>query len=109
VIAASKPSRSRSKTHRGDSSRGSGTGQSIGQKRPSEKEPTTERQCSSIRPTKEAQIYKTGNLTAVQVLLGHTKPHRLETMVPYLAIEGGRCHVGAGRTLAPQAPAALKC
>jgi hypothetical protein len=39
----------------------------------------------SLRRTKPAQIYKkTGNLTAVQLLLGHTK---LERTVRYLGIE----------------------
>ena len=39
----------------------------------------------SIRRTKPAQIYKkTGNLRAVQLLLGHTK---LESTVRYLGIE----------------------
>jgi site-specific recombinase XerC len=39
----------------------------------------------SIRRTKAAQIYqKTGNLRAVQLLLGHTK---LESTVRYLGIE----------------------
>jgi integrase len=39
----------------------------------------------SMRPTKAAQIYKkTGNLRAVQLLLGHTK---LESTVRYLGIE----------------------
>ena len=39
----------------------------------------------SMRRTKAAQIYKkTGNLRAVQLLLGHTK---LESTVPYLGIE----------------------
>ena len=39
----------------------------------------------SIRRTKVAQIYqKTGNLRAVQLLLGHTK---LESTVRYLGIE----------------------
>jgi integrase len=39
----------------------------------------------SMRRTKVVQIYrKTGNLRAVQLLLGHTK---LETTVPYLGIE----------------------
>ena len=39
----------------------------------------------SIRRTKAAQIYqKTGNLRAVQILLGHTK---LESTVRYLGIE----------------------
>ena len=39
----------------------------------------------SIRRTKAAQIYKkTGNLRAVQLLLGHT---RLESTVRYLGIE----------------------
>jgi site-specific recombinase XerC len=38
-----------------------------------------------MRPTKAAQIYrKTGNLSAVQLLLGHTK---LESTVRYLGIE----------------------
>jgi site-specific recombinase XerC len=38
-----------------------------------------------MRRTKAAQIYKkTGNLRAVQLLLGHTK---LESMVRYLGIE----------------------
>ena len=38
-----------------------------------------------MRRTKAAQIYKkTGNLTAVQLLLGHT---RLESTVRYLGIE----------------------
>ena len=38
-----------------------------------------------MRRTKAAQIYKkTGNLTAVQLLLGHTK---LESTVRYLGIE----------------------
>jgi site-specific recombinase XerC len=38
-----------------------------------------------MRRTKAAQIYKkTGNLRAVQLLLGHTK---LESTVRYLAIE----------------------
>jgi site-specific recombinase XerC len=39
----------------------------------------------SMRRTKAAQIYrKTGNLRAVQLLLGHTK---LESTVRYLGIE----------------------
>jgi site-specific recombinase XerC len=39
----------------------------------------------SMRRTKAAQIYKkTGNLRAVQLLLGHTK---LESAVRYLGIE----------------------
>jgi site-specific recombinase XerC len=39
----------------------------------------------SMRRTKVAQIYrKTGNLRAVQLLLGHTK---LESTVQYLGIE----------------------
>ena len=39
----------------------------------------------SLRRTKPAQIYKkTGNLRAVQLLLGHTK---LESTVRYLGIE----------------------
>jgi integrase len=39
----------------------------------------------SMRRTKVAQIYrKTGNLPAVQLLLGHTK---LETTVRYLGID----------------------
>ena len=39
----------------------------------------------SLRRTKAAQIYKkTGNLRAVQLLLGHTK---LESTVRYLGIE----------------------
>ncbi len=39
----------------------------------------------SIRRTKAAQIYrKTGNLRAVQLLLGHTK---IESTVRYLGIE----------------------
>ena len=39
----------------------------------------------SMRPTKAAQIYrKTGNLSAVQLLLGHTK---LESTLRYLGIE----------------------
>jgi len=39
----------------------------------------------SMRRTKTAQIYKkTGNLRAVQLLLGHTK---LESTVRYLGIE----------------------
>jgi integrase len=39
----------------------------------------------SLRRTKAAQIYrKTGNLRAVQLLLGHTK---LESTVQYLGIE----------------------
>ena len=39
----------------------------------------------SMRRTKAAQIYrKTGNLRAVQLLLGHTK---IESTVRYLAIE----------------------
>jgi integrase len=39
----------------------------------------------SLRRTKAAQIYrKTGNLRAVQLLLGHTKP---ESTVRYLGIE----------------------
>jgi integrase len=39
----------------------------------------------SMRRTKAAQIYrKTGNLRAVQILLGHTK---LESTVRYLGIE----------------------
>jgi integrase len=39
----------------------------------------------SMRRTKAAQIYKkTGNLRAVQILLGHTKP---ESTVRYLGIE----------------------
>jgi site-specific recombinase XerC len=39
----------------------------------------------SMRRTKAAQIYrKTGNLRAVQLLLGHTK---LESTVQYLGIE----------------------
>lgn len=39
----------------------------------------------SMRRTKVAQIYrKTGNLRAVQILLGHTK---LESIVRYLGIE----------------------
>ena len=39
----------------------------------------------SLRRTKTAQIYrKTGNLRAVQLLLGHTK---LESTVRYLGIE----------------------
>jgi len=39
----------------------------------------------SMRRTKVAQIYrKTGNLRAVQILLGHTK---LESTVRYLGIE----------------------
>ncbi len=39
----------------------------------------------SMRRTKAAQIYrKTGNLRAVQLLLGHTK---IETTVRYLGIE----------------------
>jgi site-specific recombinase XerC len=39
----------------------------------------------SMRRTKAAQIYKkTGNLRAVQILLGHTK---LETTVRYLGVE----------------------
>jgi len=39
----------------------------------------------SMRRTKPAQIYKkTGNLRAVQLLLGHTK---LESTVRYLGIE----------------------
>ncbi len=38
----------------------------------------------SMRRTKPAQIYKTGNLRAVQLLLGHTK---LERTVRYLGIE----------------------
>jgi site-specific recombinase XerC len=38
-----------------------------------------------MRCTKATQIYrKTGNLRAVQLLLGHTK---LESTVPYLGIE----------------------
>ena len=38
-----------------------------------------------MRRTKDAQIYKkTGNLRAVQLLLGHT---RLESTVRYLGIE----------------------
>ena len=38
-----------------------------------------------MRRTKDAQIYKkTGNLRAVQLLLGHTK---LESTVRYLGIE----------------------
>ena len=38
-----------------------------------------------MRRTKVAQIYrKTGNLRAVQILLGHTK---LESIVRYLGIE----------------------
>ena len=38
-----------------------------------------------MRRTKAAQIYKkTGNLRAVQLLLGHTKP---ESTVRYLGIE----------------------
>ena len=38
-----------------------------------------------MRRTKAAQIYrKTGNLRAVQLLLGHTK---LESIVQYLGIE----------------------
>ena len=40
---------------------------------------------NSLRRTKPAQIYKkTGNLRAVQLLLGHTK---LESTVRYLGIE----------------------
>jgi len=38
----------------------------------------------SMRRTKAAQIYKTGNLRAVQLLLGHTK---LESTVRYLGVE----------------------
>ncbi|MHC2297159.1 site-specific recombinase XerC [Rhizobium mongolense] len=39
----------------------------------------------SMRRTKAAQIYKkTGNLRAVQILLGHTK---LESTVRYLGVE----------------------
>ena len=39
----------------------------------------------SLRRTKAAQIYrKTGNLRAVQLLLGHTK---IESTVRYLGIE----------------------
>ena len=39
----------------------------------------------SMRRTKAAQVYrKTGNLRAVQLLLGHTK---LESTVRYLGIE----------------------
>ncbi len=39
----------------------------------------------SMRPTKAAQIYKkTGNLRAVQLLLGHTK---MDSTVRYLGIE----------------------
>ena len=39
----------------------------------------------SLRRTKAAQIYrKTGNLRAVQLLLGHTK---IESTVGYLGIE----------------------
>ena len=39
----------------------------------------------SLRRTKAAQIYKkTGNLRAVQLLLGHTK---LESTVRYLGVE----------------------
>ncbi len=39
----------------------------------------------SMRRTKAAQIYKkTGNLPAVQILLGHTK---LESTVHYLGVE----------------------
>lgn len=39
----------------------------------------------SLRRTKVAQIYRrTGNLRAVQILLGHTK---IETTVRYLGIE----------------------
>ena len=37
-----------------------------------------------MRRTKAAQIYKTDNLPAVQLLLGHTK---LESTVRYLGIE----------------------
>ena len=53
----------------------------------------------SMRRTKAAQIYKkTGNLRAVQLLLGHTK---LESTVRYLGIEGRRRarHIRAGRAV----------
>jgi hypothetical protein len=51
-----------------------------------------------MRRTKVAQIYrKTGNLRAVQLLLGHTK---LESTVRYLGIEvDDSQHLRAGRAL----------
>jgi hypothetical protein len=60
-----------------------------------------------LRRTKAAQNYrKTGNLRAVQLLLGHTK---LESTVRYLGIEVDDAlnHLGASRTLSEADAAAL--
>ena len=57
----------------------------------------------SMRRTKAAQIYrKTGNLRAVQLLLGHTK---LESTVRYLGIGGRRVEYCRGLTSDRRPPA----
>jgi site-specific recombinase XerD len=60
----------------------------------------------SMRRTKAAQIYKkTGNLRAVQLLLGHTK---LESTVRYLGIEVDEALSTTSSTVAPQLDAASR-
>ena len=62
----------------------------------------------SLRRTKATLIYRrTGNLRAVQLLLGHTK---IESTVRYLGIDvDDACDSGAGRRLNLQGRAEVLC